>query len=49
MTEETALWLNSQHPWLQEAAYRIFSNGRIIDQDIADFVSLIKTPPVEAQ
>ena len=41
------LWLNSQHPWLQEAAYRILSNGRITDQDIADFVSLIKTPPVE--
>ncbi|MEI6639672.1 MAG: AAA family ATPase [Chlorobium sp.] len=47
MTDDTKTWLNLQHPWLQEAAYRILSNGRITDQDIAGFVSWIKTPPVE--
>lgn len=48
MTPETKTWLNDQHPWIQEAAESLLINGKIKQADIADFVSVIKTPTVVA-
>jgi energy-coupling factor transporter ATP-binding protein EcfA2 len=42
MNDSISSWLNSQHPWIQEAAYRILSKSSIDDSDIADFVAMIK-------
>jgi energy-coupling factor transporter ATP-binding protein EcfA2 len=47
MTDDTKAWLNSQHQWLQEAAYRILSKGKIDDVDIPDLVALIKAPQLK--
>jgi energy-coupling factor transporter ATP-binding protein EcfA2 len=48
MTPETKTWLNSQHAWIQEATYRLLTNGKVEQADIDDFVALIKAPPVIA-
>ncbi len=37
-------WLNSLHPWLQEAAFRILTNKTLSYADYSDLVALIKTP-----
>jgi len=46
MNNAISTWLNSQHPWLQEAAHRLLSKDAIDGGDIADFVRIIKTPLV---
>jgi len=45
MTNETRSWLNSQHPWIQEAALRLLTNNTTTPKDISDFVALIKANP----
>lgn len=42
--DEITSWLNRQHVWIQEAACRLLGNGTLVESDIADFVTLIKTP-----
>lgn len=42
-------WLNRQHAWLKEAAFRLLSNGGISDDDLEKLIELIKTPPEEGQ
>lgn len=48
MTDDTKNWLNSQHPWLQEATYRILSKGKVDEADVPDLVKLIKDSQLQA-
>lgn len=47
MNENIKTWLLRQNVWLQEAAFRLLTNGGISDQDIIDFVSIIADPEVQ--
>jgi energy-coupling factor transporter ATP-binding protein EcfA2 len=47
VNENIKTWLLRQNVWLQEAAFRLLTNGGISDQDIIDFVSIIADPEVQ--
>ncbi|MEX2579683.1 MAG: AAA family ATPase [Verrucomicrobiales bacterium] len=42
--EEITDWLNRQHAWIQEAAYRLLQRGKLEETDINDLVDRIKNP-----
>lgn len=44
MKESISNWLNSQYPWIQEAASRLLTKGSVDETDVADFVQLVKSP-----
>lgn len=44
MNIEIQNWLNSQPAWLQEAAFRLLTNRKITDTDVADLANLVKAP-----
>ncbi len=49
MNGEIRDWLNGQHAWLKEAAFRLLTNGVIADDDLALLVELNKKPPEEGR
>jgi energy-coupling factor transporter ATP-binding protein EcfA2 len=44
MKEELKSWLDLQKPWIQEAAFRILTNGELDDDDIKDLANEIRNP-----
>jgi len=44
MTDEIKTWLNAQHSWVQEAAFRILSNGELVEDDFVELIDIIKGP-----
>lgn len=45
MSPEIRAWLNVQHLWIQEAAFRFLTNGQITPADVQQLADLIETPP----
>ena len=42
MIDEIKEWLNDQHPWLQEAAYRILTKTSLSETDVLELSEIIK-------
>ena len=42
--EEISDWLNKQHEWVAEAAYRRLTKGKLDAGDIGDLVAMVKKP-----
>jgi len=42
MLDDVKVWLNNQHIWLQEAAYRILTKTSLSEMDISELIEIIK-------